>query len=240
MIFSEKVTTRIEDFGKGGYMNPYSLLEIFENAGNRHSEAVNDSAIDGSVNGISWIMTGWYAEIIKTPTYKDVLTVDTWITAKTGTVRSERNFLLKNKNGEIIAKGQTQLSLLDVASGKIIRIPENLCDVYGALKEGAFDKKLPRLSAADSKDGLSEIKIRRTDIDFNGHIHNISYIYLAFEALEGDFLESEKIKTIQIAYKKPLKYGDKAFVGKTCDENSCTVQISSETDVCCIIRMTID
>lgn len=239
MIFSERVVTRVEDFGKGGYMNPYSLLEIFENAGNRHSEAVNDSAIDGSINGVSWIMTGWYAEILKTPTYKDVLYVDTWITAKSGVVRSERNFILRNENGEILAKGQTMLSLLEISTGKILRIPESLCSVYGAEEKGAFDEKAPRLTPIDTANGLTEIKIRRSDIDFNGHIHNISYIFLALEAVDGVFLENEKIKTLQIAYKKPLRYGDNAFLEKIYDENSCTVQIKNGVEVCCIVRFGI-
>jgi len=73
----------------------------------------------------------------------------------------------------------------DLAYGKI-RIPEN------------FDIE-------------KTFEIRFEDIDVNQHANNANYIVWAFEPLGFEFRKSKKLKTLDLMFKKEIKYGSKVL-----------------------------
>lgn len=52
-------------------------------------------------------------------------------------------------------------------------------------------------------------EIRFDDIDVNQHVNNCNYIIWALEPLAYEFRASKKIKTLDIMFKKEIKYGHK-------------------------------
>ena len=239
MIFSENVVTRVEDFDNYGVMRLSALLEIFENIGNHHSETVNDSAIENSINGMAWILTEWYVQIDKMPEFRNNLCADTWISAKFSGVRSDRNFILKKSDGEIMVRAVARLSILDLKSNKIVRIPENHLQMYKAEENGVFDFRLPKVHPFDAPSEEKTLAVRRSDIDFNGHVHNTVYPEYAEEVLEEELFKNKNVQTLQIVYRLPLRYGDCAVVSRSDQENGFGIKISSQEETCCLIRISL-
>ncbi len=56
-----------------------------------------------------------------------------------------------------------------------------------------------------------EYTTTRRDIDLNGHMHNLYYLDLAYEALPEDVYAKRPYDNIQIQYKKEIKYGEKLY-----------------------------
>ena len=61
-----------------------------------------------------------------------------------------------------------------------------------------------RLRAPSEYTSETELKLRRSDIDFNGHVHNTRYVDLAMEALPNEIFASDDFTDIHILYAKPV------------------------------------
>ena len=51
-------------------------------------------------------------------------------------------------------------------------------------------------------------KVARRDIDLNGHMHNLYYLDLAYEALPQEVYEKRPFDNVRIEYKKEIKFGE--------------------------------
>ena len=67
-----------------------------------------------------------------------------------------------------------------------------------------FASAAPRLRAPDTFDGEKTLPLRRSDIDFNGHVHNTKYLDFALEALP-DSVPRDAFTGIRMIYPKAVK-----------------------------------
>ena len=144
MIFTIPVTTRVEDFDQHGRLTPTALLSIFENTAVRHAETVGYSPMNDSLrNGMAWVITNWRVEMDRAPAYDEPFTASTWLCNNPR--QATREMLLHSAGGEVLARGQAKLALVDRSSNKpCLPTPERLAAYQPELRT-AFADKLPRL-----------------------------------------------------------------------------------------------
>ena len=82
------------------------------------------------------------------------------------------------------------------------------------------------------KDFKSEIiyETKRKDIDVIGHMHNLYYLDLAYEALPEDVYQKRLLDNIRIMYKKEIKLGDTVICRYAYNDNKHIVTIQSEDE----------
>ena len=73
------------------------------------------------------------------------------------------------------------------------------------------DLKYGKIPALQNIDIEKEFEIRFDDIDVNRHANNTNYLVWAFEPLDYDFRSNNVLKTLDIAFKKEIKYGQKVL-----------------------------
>jgi medium-chain acyl-[acyl-carrier-protein] hydrolase len=99
-------------------------------------------------------------------------------------------------------------AVIDVKSGGLVS-PQTLNSPYMQAFEKCGDDlnygKIPPITNADV---TKDFEIRYEDIDVNGHVNNINYFIWAFETLDFDFRSSHRLKTLDVVFKKEVKYGD--------------------------------
>ena len=93
--------------------------------------------------------------------------------------------------------------------------------------------KIPVIETAD----LSKtFEIRYDDIDINGHVNNANYIIWALEPLDLASRSSHKIKTLDMVYKKDIKYGDDVVSKILFKDENTTIHVirnaSTSEDLC--------
>ena len=64
-----------------------------------------------------------------------------------------------------------------------------------------------KIKPIEKVDASKIFEIRYEDIDVNCHANNCNYIIWAFEPLDFGFRSSHKLKTLDIQFKKEIKYG---------------------------------
>ena len=67
---------------------------------------------------------------------------------------------------------------------------------------------MDKLKAPEEFSNEIEYKVSRRDIDLNGHMHNLYYLDIAYEALPERVYEQRPFDNVRIQYKKEVKLGD--------------------------------
>ena len=194
---------RISDYDRNGKLYYESILQILETAGSHHSDTVGDSVIEGSQSGIAWILTEWRVQVLRRTDSKDKLQITTWVRGKAPASAVYRGFLLTDETGTKVIRAEAKFALLDLATSRLTRISEELLGSYQPEDKTVFEDA-QRLRAPSEYTSETELRLRRSDIDFNGHVHNTRYVDLAMEALPNEIFASDDFTELHILYYKPV------------------------------------
>lgn len=190
MYYKEIYQPRISDYDRNGKLYYESILQILETAGSHHSDTVGDSVIEGSQSGIAWILTEWRVQVLRRTDSKEKLQITTWVRGKAPASAVYRDFLLTDENGTEVIRAEAKFALFDLATSRLTRISEELFGSYQPEDKTVFED-VQRLRAPSEYTSETELKLRRSDIDFNGHVHNTRYVDLAMEALPNEIFASD-------------------------------------------------
>ena len=113
---------------------------------------------------------------------------------------------------------------LQLQGGDIIKAydPEN--------KNVLEEKEVKKLKAPKDFSNEIEYKVRRKDIDINGHMHNIYYLDLAYEVLPEEIYNGEQLNNIRVQYRKEIKLEETVKCRYTREEDKHIITIISEDE----------
>lgn len=234
MFYSESYTPRVSDLDRGGKMSYEAIFQLLETVSGHHSDIADDSVISGSRRGIAWILTGWRLTLRRPIEGTEKLNITTWVRGKAEAPAVFRDYIITDESGAELLRAEAKLCLLDMASGRLTRVSQALITAYAPEEKPVFESTAPRLRAPAEYETEQTIALRRSDIDFNCHVHNTRYILFALEALPQEIYETADFAEINITYSKPVtgqarvtaKYtGTEAghFVGIYAGETLCTM-----------------
>ncbi len=228
MIFTTNFSPLLEDFDKSERLTMAAILKYFENAGSRHSDAAGDSAIKVSETlGVAWVLTDWKVCVKEFPRYGQKIKVETWSEGLVSPFGTSRNYYLY-ADGNLAVEGTSKWVRFDIRAGRPIKVEADLLDRYGPEpgKKVFGGEKISKIALPESFESETKIQLRRSDFDFNNHVHNLNYYDFALEALptgtvarpesaaQEDSSQGQKaaaaFKNARISYKTALKEGDNA------------------------------
>ena len=222
MFYSEIYQPGVADFDRGGKLGYEAILRIFENTASRHSDSSGDDIIAESRHGITWVLTDWRVQIVRRPD-----------SVPTG--RIFRDYTLADETGTELVCAESRLVLFDLRAQKIIRIDQLRFRSYQPEARGVFASAAPRLRAPAAFDGEKTLPLRRSDIDFNGHVHNTKYLDFALEALP-DSVPRDAFTGIRMIYPKAVKDANSVTLKYTLTDTGPFVCVYSADTLCTLIR----
>lgn len=207
MIFKHEFYIGLKDINNKKELKNKSMLEFLENIACMHSDLVGLGMNDINKTGITWVLLDWKFEIMKRPCYGDKLEIHTW-THYTKVFYSYRDFEVY-VNGVLYAKATSKWLLLNINTLKPERIKPELISKYEPEKRGSvFDiNGLEKLNEQESYNLEKQYEVKRSDIDINGHMHNLNYLDVVYEMLSDEDYTNEP-NQVRITYKKEIKLGD--------------------------------
>ena len=192
MIFSTDFSPLLEDFDKSERLTMAAILKYFENAGSRHSDAAGDSAIKVSETlGVAWVLTDWKVCVKEFPRYGQKIKVETWSEGLVSPFGTSRNYYLY-ADGNLAVEGTSKWVRFDIRAGRPIKVEADLLDRYGPEpgKKVFGGEKLAKISLPETFEAETKIQLRRSDFDFNNHVHNLNYYDFALETLPNGAVAS--------------------------------------------------
>lgn len=203
MYYFESYIPRPSDYNRNGNISYEAVLQILETAASDHSKSAGDSIADAYKNNIAWILTEWRVKIIRRPEYGGALNITTWVRGKAPASAVYRDYLVTDENGTEVIRAEAKFALFDLATSRLTRISEELLDSYQPESKTVFDDS-QRLRAPSEYTSETELKLRRGDIDFNGHVHNTRYIDLAMEVIPNEIFYNDDFSEFHVLYYKPV------------------------------------
>ena len=235
MKFSKIYEPRISEYAKDGKLAIESIIRILEDAGSKHSASVNDDIIESGLKGVSWILVEWNVEIHSLPDNKEKLYVDTWAICKKAELITQREFEIKDQNGNVYVNACERLVLEDFNAGKLIKITPEMMTDYKPEESLHYGFDFTKIKEPKEYDAQKTLAVRITDIDFNNHVHNTYYLDYALDIIEQ--YEKETISGFRILYKKPIMYKDNATVKCANNQKDYTVGIYKQDMLCTLVQI---
>ena len=236
MIYSNNYKIGLEDIGINYEASNKALLKIMEDVACLHSASVGYGVFEIETKKRVWMLLDWKIKIIKRPIYNDEIKAETW-SRKIERLYAYRDFQLKDKEGNIIAIGTSRWIFVDTDRRRPVRLTEDIAILY----ESEFDKNVFEEEMEDIKceDYLfkKEYYIQRRDIDLNEHMHNLSYLDMAYEILPEDIYKNKIFDNVRIIYKKEIIYGERVECYYTEENNKYIITAKSEDKVNAIIEL---
>lgn len=184
-----------------GFMRPIMLMNELQGLADKHATMLGAGREYCLENGIAWVVTHYFIDIIEMPRTGDQLTYSTWPSVS-GAVKSERDFEVRDENGKLKIRAISQWVLIDLRTRRPVRISDWFPEWTGLPErvwEREFDK-CPDFVPTKS----SVIGCRFDDIDVNQHINNAVYAVWATESVGFNFRNEHKLRGMAIYFEHEI------------------------------------
>ncbi|HAY98412.1 MAG TPA: thioesterase [Mesotoga sp.] len=158
----------------------------------------------------AWLLLRWDIAVSRYPDFMESVVVRT-TPHSMDRFYAYRRFEIFDNSGQRIVEANSQWILIDQNRRRPVRIGEELYRRYG-IDEG-FHRPLsfPKISEFESKGEMTTLRVRKSDLDTNGHSNNVSYVKWLMEAIPEEF-DGKTLRRLTIEYRHESRKEDEVLV----------------------------
>ncbi len=221
--YSKKIL--FSDIDQGAIMSLAGIMNALQDCVNINSESIGKGIDYLLMTKRTWFAINWYIEINRYPKmFEDVL-VKTWPYDFTSSM-GYRNVIMEDVSGHVIVAADSIWTLVDLDSGRPIRITEEDTKGYDLEEKYPIENPGRKIKLPRDFQLLDTVSVKKSDIDYNGHMSNGKYIQLADEYIP---VETHPGK-IRVEYKSQSRYGELLEIYKASEEDKTIIKIQGKED----------
>lgn len=224
-MYCIKLRVRYSEINKQKKVDLAQIINYFQDCSTFHSEDVGYGIEVLEKIGKVWFLCGWQVEVERYPSFGEELTIGTWAYDRND-LYAYRNFVMIDENGEQIAKANSIWFLVDISTGRPVKITEDDVKMYGLEQKLSMEYQDRKIKISKEMERLEAFPVLKAHIDTNEHVNNGQYIQFAQEYVPSDFL----VTNMRVDYKKAAKLGDEIRPYILKDEHVCMVKLCDERD----------
>ena len=190
---------RLMDFDRYGHVQPWALLDLFQDVATAHADDLRIGRDDMQPRGVFWAVVRTRYEVVRFPGYHQAVKVHTW-PHSLSRFSFIRDFSLLDETGDLLVKATSEWVLMDVATRKFVSAKDYYAGPSDFREDRSFPKK-PRKIPPFAEGNRPECTVvpAYCDIDVNGHVNNAMYAKYVVNAIAPD--KAASIKAFQIDYR---------------------------------------
>ncbi len=214
-------------------VKPSAILDFLQSMASEHAEKIGFGYSAMSENNHAWFLLKYRIEFVDYPS--GIFNIEI-ITEPRGYRKlfAYRNFSI-TAGAKLLGKATSMWAIVNTEKGGFVA-PQLIDSPYmREIEPQEDDLDFCKISLPQEFSITKDFEIRYEDIDVNEHVNNINYFIWAFETLGYDFRIAHKLKTLDVVYKKEVKYGDAITVKTAFISGDTTVHIvknSAGEDLC--------
>jgi len=159
-----------------------SAINFFQESAWRNAEILGLGFNDLAAKNRFWVLSRLYVEMYRYPLWSDTVQLETWPKGMES-LFAMRDFRIKSAGGkEILGAGTTAWLIIDGTTHRLQRI-EKICDDMSCYPETAVERKLDKITLAETMTPQISIIAGYTDVDVNRHVNNVCYLNWAINYL---------------------------------------------------------
>ena len=204
---------RSYECGPDGYATLATICNYLQEAASLNAESLkfSKSNFEAAGENISWVLTRMRVRMSQYPRWEDAVSVLTFPRGGRR-ITAWRDFEIKAADGRVLGVATSEWMLIDLASRKVVPIPESVFDLANTVREPVLGADPWTLRLRFPQEGAGErfvFKAQNSHIDLNGHVNNVHYVEWMLEAADASPSE------IDIVFRQAAKAGD-ALVSERC------------------------
>lgn len=237
--YVENIKVKYSEMDYNQALKPFSMLNYLQDIASKNAE---DSGFGYSFitpKNIAWFLLKYHMEFSDYPAGVRDLTLKTQPRGY-NKLFAYRDFEFFDGTS-LLGRVASIWALVDITTRALIPINNVLCDnpkmpPYQKQPDDLNFEKIRPLAKIDYE---KEFEVRYNDLDVNKHANNGNYIIWAFEPLDFDFKSAHKIKTLDMVYKKEIKFGEKLISQVELKEDNTTLHLlkhAGDGEELCLIQ----
>lgn len=211
-ISIENINLKYSELDHNLALKPYSLLNFLQDIASENAEKFGFGYSFVSSRNYAWFLIKYRMEFENYPVNIQNLILKTQPRGY-NKLFAYRDFELYD-NETLLGRISSVWTMVDLESRNpvlIANVIDNNTYMQSFVKR-EDDLTFARLKPIQDIQFVKEFEVRYNDIDVNGHANNGNYIIWALEPLSIEFRSAHKIKTLDMMFKKEIKYGEKIIV----------------------------
>ncbi len=231
MIYKEEFKIGLKDVGKENQVNNKAILEYLEDIAAYHSDSVGYGVNTSDTTHLTWLLLDWKVKVIKRPQYGQVLHIHTW-SRNIIKCYAYRDFEIYDENNNLCVVASSRWLLINNKTKRIAKIEPEVANKYESEPEKFVfeEKEIEKIKLPKNYKNSIIYQTKRKDIDIIGHMHNLYYLDLAYEALPEEIYNQNIFDEIRIMYKKEIKLGDTVICKYSYEDDKHIVVIQNEEE----------
>ncbi len=176
------LTVRYGEVGANGFVTLSSLGNWLQEAAGLSADELGFGAGALFPYGLTWILMRMILHIERLPSMQEPLVIATWPSKFSHF--GYRGYRIYDSERRCIVHGGSAWSVMDLATRTLAPLPEQLTAHYPEAPSACDDfscRAIPKLRGGQACTGL--IRVRRDDLDINGHVNNTKYLAWIMEKL---------------------------------------------------------
>ncbi|KAK8650787.1 hypothetical protein V6N13_140413 [Hibiscus sabdariffa] len=224
LSYKEKFIIRCYEAGINKTATILTIANFLQEVGGNHAQSVGFST-DGFGTTptmrklhLIWVTARMHIEIYKYPAWGDVIEIETW-GQNEGRIGTRRDWILKNvATGEVIGRATSKWVMMNEDSRQLQKISDDVKEEYLVFcprePRLAFpeenSKSLKKIAKLEDPAQYSRLglKPRRSDLDMNRHVNNVTYIGWVLESMPGEIIHTHELQTITLDYRRECQQND--------------------------------
>ncbi len=205
--YEMKISLRNSDFSYLDIIKPQSILQIFEEIAGRHAKLLGNGYEALKEKNLAWVCVRTKVEILGDIVNGEDAVIETF-PIKPGRIDMDRNYIIKDLEGNKKIIGTTKWILIDYNTRRIVR--SNVIE-YPYLEGTNLISNMSKVVQEDViLNNRVDFQIKINDLDHNLHVNNTRYVEYVFNTF--DISLKKQIKSFEVEYVKELKYGCNAYL----------------------------
>lgn len=237
-MYEQNILVKYSEMDHNFALKPYSLLNFLQDIASDNAEDLGFGYSFMSSHNYAWFLIKYRMEFSDYPVNVQNLKIKTTPRGYNKLFAYREFELLENDKS--LGKAFSMWSIVDTNTRTTIPVGSAISNNINMppYEKRETDLVFSKIKPSNTVDSSKDFEVRYNDIDVNGHANNGNYIVWAFEPLSLEFKTNHKIKTLDMLFKKELKYGDKIIVDvQFMDENTTVHTIKNNLgDEVCLIQ----
>jgi acyl-ACP thioesterase len=201
-VWSEKCMVRFGAIDRSDTITLDAALDFFQEAAISHAENLGVGREAMASSKQAWLLSRMSVEVSQRPKYGETVTVSTWPRGGEK-LFALRDFDIRNEADRPVIQARSCWVIIDIEKRRPLR-PQSIMDSLPQ-NEGK-DALLPVRTLAvglEQRPSLQRIAERQalySDVDYNGHVNNVSYIRWIEDTLDPSLLEKAARMRLDVNY----------------------------------------
>lgn len=183
-----------------------TVLNYFEEAAARHSEACGYGLGKLMSQGQIWVLTNWSIQMRQYPGWMKEVLVDTKVFSFER-FYAYREFRIRDKDKRVMGTASSRWIFYDINRNRPVRVPPDIAAAFGVEREQLADFNYPEIETTESHEQKLQFRVRLSDIDMYRHVNNTRYVEWMLEAVPEHIHREYLPYQVDAAYKKETVYG---------------------------------